>query len=451
MSASGRETTHSQLSTISLASIVAASMIGAGVFTTSGFSLADLKSPWLVMLAWLCAALIALCGAVGYGLLAERITQNGGEYLYLSRFVHPSAGFVAGWVSLSAGFTGAGAFAASTFEAYLLPDALRPDVLPDGSPAVILVMSLTGLHAFKMRIGIVGHNVIVIGKLLLLCGFIAWCFLLQDHWPAENTTVPDSRSSSALILTFATSIMWISLSYSGFNAGIYVAGEARSGSGAVARAMLLGTAIVSVLYLLLNYIFVFAAPMNLVSGREDIAIAVAESLGSSGMTQLVRTVVCLGLATSVSSIIVTGPRVYAKMAEDRLFPSFFAVKTGPPARAIVLQGILICVVTWLVSLQSLLSYLGMTLALSAAATVSTLFLPNPGSAGQSKPVTRSLRIRTPAAACYVLATSCLAVLAGMNRPTEAIAALVTVGSGLLCYFLLKRLRLLGSDNQSISD
>ena len=96
----------------SLGAIVVANMIGAGVFTTSGFALADLGSPVRVMAAWALGGVIALLGALCYGALAARMSESGGEYLFLSRTLHPLAGFLAGWVSLWAGFTGAIALAA---------------------------------------------------------------------------------------------------------------------------------------------------------------------------------------------------------------------------------------------------------------------------------------------------------------------------------------------------
>ncbi|MEM0925856.1 MAG: amino acid permease, partial [Planctomycetota bacterium] len=102
----------------SATAVVAASMIGAGVYTTSGFTLADLRYPSAVILAWMIGGLIATCGAICYGSLVRRITESGGEYVFLAREVHPAAGMTAGWVSLLAGFTGAMAFAATTFGVY---------------------------------------------------------------------------------------------------------------------------------------------------------------------------------------------------------------------------------------------------------------------------------------------------------------------------------------------
>ena len=121
----------------SLTALVIANMIGAGVFTTSGFALADLYTPERVLLAWAVAGGIALCGAYAYGALADVLTESGGEYLYLSRLVHPAVGFIAGWVSLLAGFTGAIAFAALStimrmlsisMRAFAIVSTLRPSI-----------------------------------------------------------------------------------------------------------------------------------------------------------------------------------------------------------------------------------------------------------------------------------------------------------------------------------
>ena len=109
-----------------LVCMVIANMIGAGVFTTSGFTIASVGSPMWVMVAWVIGGMIAVCGALSYGRLIQMIPEAGGEYLFLSRTLGPLWGFLAGWVSLIAGFTGAIAFAATTFESYALPESIRP-------------------------------------------------------------------------------------------------------------------------------------------------------------------------------------------------------------------------------------------------------------------------------------------------------------------------------------
>src|SRR5512135_2671256 len=94
-----------QLGLTSALGLVVASMVGSGVFTTSGFLLASLHSPTRVLAAWLGGGMVALLGALCYGALARQFPESGGEYVFLMRTVHPAAGYVAGWVSLLVGFS----------------------------------------------------------------------------------------------------------------------------------------------------------------------------------------------------------------------------------------------------------------------------------------------------------------------------------------------------------
>ena len=153
-----------------LVGLVIANMIGAGVFTTAGFAFADLGTPDRVMLAWLIGGVVACCGAASYGALVQRMTESGGEYLFLSRAIHPAAGFVAGWVSLIAGFTGAIAFAATALEAYALPAEIRPVWMPQDALALVVVIIAGATHARSVSLGARGQNLLVMIKLALIAG-----------------------------------------------------------------------------------------------------------------------------------------------------------------------------------------------------------------------------------------------------------------------------------------
>jgi amino acid transporter len=203
------------LSFFSLTSLVIANMIGAGVFTTSGFALGDLGTPGRVLLAWLVGGGVALCGALSYGALARRLTDSGGEYLFLSRAIHPLVGFLAGWVSLLAGFTGAIAFAATAFAAYALPDAVRPAWLSHDALATCVVVGAGVMHGRHVRGRVLSQNVTVIVKLGLITAFLLYAVftLSSPLWqggpvlaPGTSTPLPFSFSA------FAITLMWISLS-----------------------------------------------------------------------------------------------------------------------------------------------------------------------------------------------------------------------------------------------
>lgn len=411
-----------------LAALVVANMIGAGVFTTSGFALADLGSPQRVLIAWAVGGVIAICGAIGYGALARQLTESGGEYLFLSRVIHPAAGFVAGWISLLAGFTGAIAFAAHAFESYVRPEGMGG---PDGAIAVGAIALATSLHAVRARPGAWTQNLVVGLKLVVLLAFAAIALAVPVTGPRAWGSAAGTPFDLA---AFAGSLVWISLSYSGFNAAVYIAGEARDPRRTVPAAMLRATLAVTAIYLLLNFVFVGLVETAAVTGRPDVAFAAATALLGDTGAAIVRVVVALALLSSVSSMIMAGPRVFAQMADDGLFPSVFRFRGEVPTRAVLAQAALAAAVVLVSDLQSLLGYLGLTLSLSAALTVSCVFVLRRRRGRESVPVTGSIALP----AVYVTATLALALLAASRQPAEWIAAGATVLSGLLVYALARR-------------
>jgi APA family basic amino acid/polyamine antiporter len=414
------------LGLFSLVCLIIANMIGAGVFTTSGFALGDLGSAGRVTAAWLVGGAIALSGAVSYGGLVRRMTDSGGEYLFLSRAIHPVAGFIAGWVSLLAGFTGAIAFAARTFETYAFP--ARPDWLPSGVAASAMVALAAVVHGVRVQTGAVTQNVAVVIKVVMIVGFLlfaAFVAITQGAAPAPPVATPFS------LTVFAGSLVWISLSYSGFNAAVYVAGEAKAAQRNAPRALWIGTALVTVLYVALNAAFVYLPPFESVVGREDVAAAAAQAIGGQGAAFAIRFITVVALVTSVFSLIMAGPRVYARMADDGVFPRFFRFGgQGAPTAAIVGQAALAIVVIAISDLRGLLSYLGFTLSISAALSVASLFVlaAREGRHAVSVPGYPF----TPL--FYVVVTLVLAGIAGWREPMQLLAAIVTIVSGSVVYY-----------------
>lgn len=417
--------------------LVVANMIGAGVFTTSGFSFADLGDRQYVLLAWLIGGIIAICGAISYGQLAQRITESGGEYLFLSRLVHPSVGFIAGWVSLLAGFTGAIAFAATAFESYAIPESIRPDWFQPGLAGIAAIIVFAVLHSIVLKGGMIAQNLIVILKLILLLGFVAFAFSkFPTGWAGMQVETAPTRFS---IYAVASTLVWISLSFSGFNAAVYITGEVDHPKKNVPRSLLLGTLIVTVFYLVLNCIFVFGADPEKIRAVPDVAAAAAQAIGGGRLALLIRIIVSVALLSSVSSMIIAGPRVYAKMASDGVFPKLFnstnRKELEVPATAIWLQAVLAGFVVYFSTIISLLDYLGFTLSVSAALTVACLFWSQPSSSSGASRILISL-----IALVYVVATIGLAILSAIGRPQQLVGFNITVVSGLVIYFLIRRSR-----------
>jgi APA family basic amino acid/polyamine antiporter len=414
--------------------LVVANMIGAGVFTTSGYALQDLGTPQRVIAAWAIGGIIALAGAWSYGQLARAMPESGGEYLFLSRAAHPLVGFIAGWVSLIAGFSGAIAFAATALESYAVPADHRPSWLPQDVVALGVVVLGGVVHGARAYGGALLQNVAVMLKLALLVGFIGLAAARLPEFTSHSEALPGAPVDSwATVAAFATSLVWISLSYSGFNAAVYVAGEARDASRSVPAALMIGTSIVLVLYVLLNAIFVFAPPPEQVAGVEDIAAVSAGWIGGPQLGTAVRGGIALALLTSVLSMVMSAPRVYAKMADDGLMPRFLKFQGSTPRGAIIAQVLIASVFILFSSLQDLLSYLGLTLSLCAAMSVSCLFLPW---ARRGLSLGRFLVTRLPAA-IYVIATLITAVIMTINRPEQLVATILTFSLGAVVYLMVR--------------
>lgn len=402
--------------------LVVANMIGVGVFTTSGFALADLHTPERVLFAWMIGGAIAVLGALSYGALAKRISESGGEYLFLSRTIHPVAGFLAGWVSLLAGFTAPIAAAAWGLQAYVGVEADYPWV---GTAAILMAGVLHGVWRAP---GLVTQNVLVALKLLLIAGIIVFGLLRLPTAAATETAAMPGMG------VFAVSLVWISFSYSGWNAAVYVAGEVRDPQRGLPRSLLFGTLTVMAFYLALNAVFVYAAPVADLAGRQDIGAVAAAALGGEWFAWIVRAVIAIALFTSVSSMVMVGPRVYAKMADDGVFPSIFSMRRTTPAAAVWFQVALALIVLWISSLQDLLGYVGYTLSLSTAVTIIGLFLLRHREGAEAVPVPGYPWVP----GLFIIATVFIGMQSMQLLKWNTWFGVLTPLSGLLVYFAMKR-------------
>ena len=345
----------------SAVAIVVASMIGTGVFTTSGFLLADLGSRDAVLAAWAVGGVIAALGALSYGALARRIPESGGEYVFLARTLHPSAGFLAGWVSLLVGFSAPIAAAAIGFSEYTKAwwPGWNPKIV-----ATVLIVALSWIHAVRVAPGAWVQNVAVGLKLLLIGAFIA---VAAGRLP--ETIDATATGKGVWSPAFAVSLVWVSFSYAGWNAAIYVGGEIRDAERTLPRALLAGTLVVTALYLGLNFVFLRAVPAAELSGKLEVGRLAAEALGGKPWADAVSALIALALMTSVSSMVMAGPRVYARMAGDGYLPAWLACAGGAPRAAIIFQLAVALAMLWTATYEKLLTYIGVTLSVSTAATV----------------------------------------------------------------------------------
>jgi len=404
--------------------LVAANMIGAGVFVSAGFMSQEL-GPGAILLAWTAGAAMALCGAVAYGQLARLVPRSGGEYRFLSDLLHPFAGYVAGWTSLLVGFSApiaASALAAGHFVRTLWPAASPLAV------ACALLAGLTALHAAGFRMSSRTQDALIAVKAVLLVAFLA---LGLWHAPAAWPLWQPPRPPASPPAAFATSLFFVSFAFSGWNAAVYATGEFREPRRDVPRAMLFGCALVALLYLGINWVFV----ASLTPDQAAVAVAyethrvtlghvvMRDAVGPGGAAAMSALTV-VALVSSMSAMVFAGPRVYAAMAQDGYLPRALAGREGRPTPVtIALQGALALAILLTHSLQEILSGLGAILMVSAALTACALVR-----ARFARPdLPRSGGLALAAAAVYVVASITLlacGVRASLQPALWLMAALV---------------------------
>jgi APA family basic amino acid/polyamine antiporter len=402
-------------------------MVGTGVFTTSGLLIADLGSAWLVLLAWLLGGVVALLGALCYGALARHIPESGGEYVFLSRTLHPALGYLAGWVSLLVGFAvpmGAVAFAFGQYMSALGGVASASPRLT--GTAIILIAA--AVHAVSLTAGARAQAIAVAVELVVIALFIGFGTGQLAHEGLHNVAAPGRVAGLGVALVI------VSYSYQGWNAAVYVGGEVAQPKRNLPRALVLGTVLVTALYLGLNAVFVLGAPASLLAGKVDVGRIVALVLGGPRLAKLVSGLIAFVLAICVSSLAMAGPQVTARMAADGFLPRVLAARPGrPPRVALLAQTVIAIVALWTTAFASLLTYVGFTLSLMTAATVLGLVWQRhkrgPALEVAGWPWVPALFL------AFVIGAIAFTVA---ERPRESLVGLSTLAVGLLAYWLQRR-------------
>jgi APA family basic amino acid/polyamine antiporter len=343
--------------------VIIANMIGTGVFTSLGFQLLDIQSGFVLMMLWAVGGLTALCGALCYAELGAALPRSGGEYNFLSEVYHPAAGYISGWVSATIGFAAPTALAAITFGTYLA------SVFPSLSPTALacgLVVALTAIHAGSRRSSGGFQRAFTAVKILLILGFCALSWLLVAE-PQALRFLPE-RGDGALLASgaFAVALIYVNYAYTGWNAATYLTSELEDPQRSLTRVLVTGTLTVMVLYLLLNFTFLYVAPVEAMTGKLEVGYIAAQHVFGAAGAALMGVILALLLVSTVSAMVLAGPRVLQVMGQD--FTAFRILartnRHGIPWVAVVLQSSLALVFILTASFESILVFAGFTLGLN---------------------------------------------------------------------------------------
>lgn len=413
--------------------LVVASMVGTGVFTTTGFLVRDIGSSTAILVCWALGGLLALTGALSYAELAAALPENGGEYALLSRVYHPLLGFMSGWVSFVVGFSATIAAVALGFSSYL--QRVVPGV-PGLPVAMGLVVLLTLVHGFRVSTGGRFQDVFTAAKVLLVAGFAVAGLLAGDPsllLQGGEQTLREALPGSG----FAIGLVYISFSYLGWNASVYVAGELRDPGRTLPLSLVLGTLAVTVLYLALNAVFLEAAPAGELSGVLEVGHVAAEHLFGEGAARVLSGIIAVGLISTVGAFVMTGPRIYEAMGQDFPALAFLSGRTpeGGPWRALGAQCVLCLVLMLTASFDALLTWIGFTLSLFAAATVAGVFVLRLREPGLPRPYRAWGYPVTPLLALALLGWMIAHTV--ISRPLTAVFGALTLLSGGGLYLLAR--------------
>ena len=372
------------------AAIVVSNVVGGGIFIVPVLVAQSVPNAWGMLSIWLAGGVLAFAGAMAYAELATVYPRAGGEYIYLSEAFGPRAGFLTGWTSFVAGFSGAIAASSVGLASYLgrfVPAAgdVSPllelntglvtfTVTPQAIVAITAIVGLSAIHVIGLKPGRFVQNILAALKVLLLIAFVVVGFSIGkgdiSNFSSDGATVFPSSWVIALIP--------VMFSYSGWNAAAYVAEEMRDPERNVPLALGIGTVTVVVIYLLLNMLYIYAMPINelaLVDVR--VVDAAADSLFNESVAVPLAAASVIMIAASISAMVLAGPRGYYAMARDRQFFSSLA-RVHPtfrtPAVAILAQAVWASILVLTGTFVQLVEYTGFAVVLFSGIAVTALFV-----------------------------------------------------------------------------
>ena len=452
--------TERKISGLTATNIVVANMVGTGVFVSLHFQVMSIHSDFALIFLWILGGFLSLCGALCYAELAVALPRLGGEYNFLSRIYHPALGFMAGWISSTVGFPAPIALAAIAFAQYL--QGLFPFASPvifsftildlrgwfPGLPPLQLTLDLLGLislmvvwlvtivHLAGIRTGEQFQNASTIVKIgLILCLIVAGIFFLPKQ--PFNPLPASGDLQTIFSFPYAISMFFVMYSFSGWNGASYITSEVRNPEKNVPWALLIGTLTVTVIYALLNWVFLVAAPREELAKQLQVAATAGEHIFGTIGGRLASGLISFGLIASVSAMSWIGSRVTKAIADDFAKLRFLGRlnTAGTPDVAMLLQALIVSGLILTGSFEAVLVYTQFTLLLSSFLAVLGLIV---------------LRIRQPqlprpyrvwgyplTPLIFLVVTLWMMIYSVHEKPEAALLGLATAIAGLLIYFLIR--------------
>ncbi len=388
--------------------IVAGSMIGSGIFIVSADMLKDLGSAGWMLAAWVITGIMTLTAALSYGELSGMFPKAGGQYVYLKESYNPLVGFLYGWSFFSVIQTGTIAAVAvgfAKFAGYFFPALAWEDVNTftflglnihyAQLVAIVLIATLTFINTKGIEAGKFIQTIFTSTKLLslfglIISGFIAfnwevWHANWTNAWTIQHMTkgvdgaigfeplvtgVALGAMASAMVGTIFSSDAW--------NNVTFIAGEIKNPKRNIGLSLFLGTLIVTLIYVLINVVYLATVPLHELAYAKDNRVALSASqaiFGSSG-TIIIAIMIMISTFGCNNGLILAGARVYYTMANDKLFfrQAGKLNKSVVPAWALWIQCAMACVLCLSGKYGDLLDMVSFIVVIFYVLTIAGIFI-----------------------------------------------------------------------------
>ena len=331
--------------------IVAGSMIGSGIFIVSADMLKDLGSAGWMIAAWVITGIMTLTAALSYGELSGMFPKAGGQYVYLKESYNPLVGFLYGWSFFSVIQTGTIAAVAvgfAKFAGYFFPALAWDDantfvvlglhIHYAQLVAIVLIVILTFINTKGIEAGKFIQTIFTSTKLLslfglIIAGFIAfnwdvWHANWTNAWTVQHMTkgIDGAISFEPLVTgvalgAMASAMVGTIFSSDAWNNVTFIAGEIKNPKRNIGLSLFLGTLIVTVIYVLINVVYLATVPIHELAFAKDnrVALSASEAIFGSSGTIIIAIMIMISTFGCNNGLILAGARVYYTMATDKLF------------------------------------------------------------------------------------------------------------------------------------
>ena len=434
-------------------------VIGSGIFLTTGIMAKSIPSGGLILLAWFVGGLLTLAGALTYAELGAAMPEAGGQYIYLREAYGPMAGFLFGWILFLVYMTGgiaALALAFAEYTGYFFPSLGTEHIILDFSlplfrnsfhyslsagqiVGVGVIVLLSIFNFVGVGFGKLIQNVFTVIKIGILAAIIILGFAIGRGTPPDLSMNPMGMNLGSILIGFGVSLVAVAWAFDGWNNVNFVAGEIKNPKRNLPLALIIGTLGITFLYVLVNYVYLYALPIRETIGAVRIAEKATGALFGTSTGALISALIIVSVFGSLNGSILVGPRVYYAMAKDRLFFRKVArvhPRFRTPGFSILIQGIWASLLTLLGTFEQIFTFamfIAILFWIAATASVFTLRKKRPDLARPYKtwgyPVVPAI---------FIIASTGILLNTLLEKPAEALAGLVLTAIGIPSYFYWKR-------------